>query len=223
MIVFDLDGTLIDSSRDLADAASALVQSYGGPALTTADVVPLVGHGAATLVARALAAAGLDPAIPGALERFLSLYDERLTAHTVPYDGIHEVLSALVARGPMAVLTNKPLAPTVALLEALGLRGFFDVVLGGDGPLPRKPDPTALRSIMAAATGPAVFVGDSPVDATTAAAADCPFILAAYGFGAAQFGASLPAGMPLARHPRELVALADTLTFDAARMPIVMR
>ena len=168
MIVFDLDGTLIDSSRDLADAVSALVQSYGGPALTTAEVVPLVGHGAATLVARALDAAGLDPATPGALARFLALYDERLTAHTVPYDGIHEVLALLVARGPMAVLTNKPLAPTLALLEHLGLRGFFDVVVGGDGPLPRKPDPTALRAVIDGASGPAVMVGDSPVDAATA-------------------------------------------------------
>jgi len=223
MIVFDLDGTLIDSARDLAEAASDLVQEYGGPALTEAAVVSMIGEGAAVLVSRALTYGGLDPAMPGALERFLDIYDRRLLNHTVPYEGMHEVLALLMARGPLAVLTNKPLAPTEAVLRQLGLRGFFSAIRGGDGPHPRKPDPTALSALMASASGPTLMVGDSPVDAQTAAAAGCPFILAAYGFGVGKFAGGVPEGIRRAHHPRELVSLADTRTFDAARVPIVMR
>lgn len=223
MIVFDLDGTLIDSARDLTEAASAMVQSYGGRPMVEAEVVALVGDGAPVLVKRALRAVGLDENTPGALERFLAYYDERLTGSTAVYDGMAEVLAQLVSRGPLAVLTNKPLAPTLVLLEHLGLRGFFDEVLGGDGPLPRKPDPAALGTLIGRPPAPDVMIGDSPVDADTAAAAGCPFIFAAYGFGAAKFGGDIPPGTLVARQPRDLVALVDTLTLDAARMPIVMR
>ncbi|MDH4063980.1 MAG: HAD-IA family hydrolase [Acidobacteriota bacterium] len=223
MIVFDLDGTLIDSSRDLADAVSELVQAYGGPALTESDVVHMIGDGASVLVARALLHGGLDPKTPGALECFLRIYDRRLLDHTVAYEGMHEVLALLTERGPLAVLTNKPLAPTEEVLRHLGLRGFFSHIMAGDGPHPRKPDPTALRVLMASAASPPVMIGDSPVDAQTAAAAGCRFILASYGFGVAKFGGRLPDGIRRARHPRELVSLAETRTFDAARDPIVIR
>lgn len=223
MIVFDLDGTLVNSSRDLSDAVSDLVQSFGAGPLAEADVVPMVGEGAGVLVGRALRHAGLDPETPGALERFLDIYGRRMLTHTVPYEGVREVLGLLVARGPLAVLSNKPLASSEAVLDHLGLRGFFSVVLGGDGPHPRKPDPTALTGLMAAAPGPVVMVGDSPVDAETAEAAGCPFVLAAWGFGAARFSGCLPPAITVARHPRELASLADTRTFEAARIPIVMR
>jgi len=223
MIVFDLDGTLIDSSRDLAEAASELVQELGGPALSEADVIGMVGEGAGVLVARALTHAGLDPALPGALGRFLAIYDRRLVNHTVAYEGMHEVLALLIPHGPLAVLTNKPLAPSETLLNDLGLRGYFSAIIGGDGPKARKPDPMALRSLMDASRRPSVMIGDSPVDAATAAAAGCPLILAAWGFGIAKFGGSLPRGALVALHPRELISLADTRTLEAARVPIVIR
>lgn len=222
MIVFDLDGTLIDSARDLTEAVSELVQGLGAGPLREDVVVGMVGEGARTLVQRALAHAGLDPATPGALERFLAIYDRRLLNHTAAYEGMPEVLAMLVHAGPLAVLTNKPVAPAERLLAALGLRGFFSEVIGGDGVHPRKPDPAALLAL-AAVGGPAVMVGDSPVDAATAGAAGCPFVLAAYGFGAARFDGHAPAGARVVHHPRELASLADTRTFDAARMPIVMR
>lgn len=222
MIVFDLDGTLIDSSRDLAESASELVQAYGGPALEERDVVPMVGEGAAVLVARALARASLDPGMPGALVRFLEIYDRRLLNHTRAYAGMHEVLARLVSCGPMAVLTNKPLAPTERILSHLGLRGFFTVVLGGDGPHPRKPDPAALLALAAGSSRRPVMVGDSPVDAETATGAGCAFVLAGYGFGVEKFGDVFPEGA-VARHPRELVSLIETRTLEAARIPIVMR
>ena len=223
MIVFDLDGTLIDSSRDLAEAASELVQELGGAPLTEAEVVGMVGDGAAVLVARALSHVGLDPKTPGALSRFLEIYDTRLLDHTVAYEGMHEVLALLVQAGPLAVLTNKPFAPSEQILHHLGLRGFFSAIIGGDSPYGRKPDPAGLRALMASDDGPSVMVGDSPADYRAATAAGCPFVLAAYGFGVGKFAGRVPAGARVADHPRELVSLADTRTFDAARMPIVIR
>jgi phosphoglycolate phosphatase len=222
-IVFDLDGTLVDSALDLAASASELVEGLGGAPLDVATVIPMVGDGAPVLVQRALAHVGLDPTTPGTLDRFLAIYDRRMLEHTAPYEGVIEVLSMLIKVGPLTVLTNKPRRATEAMLERLGLRGFFAEVLGGDGPYPRKPDPSGLRALLARTEGLGVMIGDSPADASTAAATPCPFVLAAYGFGLAKFGGALPACAGVARHPRELVSLVETLTFDAARMPIVMR
>jgi len=187
LYVFDLDGTLVDSRRDLADAANALLAECGAPPLTEAHVGRLVGDGAATLVARVFAASGLAQP-PDALARFLALYDTRLLNHTRPYPGIPETLDALGARAPLAVLTNKPLASTRRILEALDLARRFDPVsvLGGDGPLPRKPDPTALCHLAASVRAPlssTLLIGDSRVDLQTARAAGTRICLARYGFG----------------------------------------
>lgn len=212
IIAFDLDGTLIDSARDLGEAASELVQTYGAPPLSVAQVVTMVGDGAPVLVRRALEQSGLDPETPGSLDRFLKIYDRRLMDHTVAYPGIHEELGRAMRRGPLAVLTNKPLGPAIGLLEALGLRGFFTRVIGGDGEYGRKPDPRGLQALRALAPGDQiVLIGDSPADALTAVAASCPFVLARYGFGAAKFGESPPATPFVVDHPRDLAAVLDLI------------
>ena len=118
LVVFDLDGTLIDSAADLAASASELVTSLGGRPLAVAEVTMMVGDGAAVLVRRALEAGGADPSTPGALARFLEIYDRRLLDHTVAYPGIREALPIVARRARMAVLTNKPLAPAQRILEA---------------------------------------------------------------------------------------------------------
>lgn len=208
IIVFDLDGTLIDSARDLGEAASELVQGFGAPPLSVAQVVTMVGDGAPALVQRALMQSGLAPDMPGALERFLAIYDRRLMDHTRAYPGILEELGRAMHRGPLAVLTNKPLGPSIGLLEALGLRGYFTRIIGGDGEYGRKPDPAGLHALRALAPGdPAVLIGDSPADAQAAAAAGCPFVFARYGFGAAKFSAA-PTPFVI-DHPRELSAVLD--------------
>ena len=125
---------------------------------------------------------------PDALERFLALYDERLLDHTRPYPHVSEVLDALGARATLAVLTNKPLAATRRVLDGLDLARYFpaDRVVGGDGPLPRKPDPAGLLHLAEAAGVPpaeVVLVGDSAIDWRTARAADARICLARYGFG----------------------------------------
>jgi phosphoglycolate phosphatase len=186
LIVFDLDGTLIDSRRDIADATNALLAGLGARPLDVETVAAMVGEGAALLVRRALAAAGLDPATPGAQERFLRLYDERLTRHTRPYDGMAGVLEELSEAGPLAVLTNKPDGAAARVLEALGLAQYFDAVIGGDSRFGRKPDPAGLRHLMERAgadPGSTLLVGDSPVDLETARRAGTRICLARYGFG----------------------------------------
>lgn len=215
LIAFDLDGTLIDSSRDLAEAASELVESYGGRSLAVSEVVGMIGEGAAMLVRRALDCAGLDPDTPDALARFLGIYDRRLMGHTATYAGTAEVLALLLRHGPLAVVTNKPTGPSVRLLEGLGLAGFFSAVVGGDGPLPRKPSPDGLAAVArdwdAGPLASAVLVGDSPTDWTTAVAAGCRFVFARYGFGAVQFGSRPPATPYCVDHPRDLVGVLQQL------------
>jgi phosphoglycolate phosphatase len=147
----------------------------------------MVGDGAATLVARAFKASGIE-CPRDALERYLAIYDGRLLDHTRPYDGMPEVLEALSRRAALAVLTNKPIASTRRILDGLGLARFFpaDAVLGGDGPFARKPDPAALLHLVARAAATPVstlMVGDSAIDWRTARAAGTKVCLARYGFG----------------------------------------
>jgi phosphoglycolate phosphatase len=211
LVVFDLDGTLIDSRRDLAESANAVLESYGCRPHAEAAIGRMVGDGAATLVRRAFAAAGCQQP-EGALERFLTIYNGRLLACTVPYEGIVEVLAALAPRTVLAVCTNKPLRPTEVILEGLGLAPYFGGrVVGGDGPAPRKPDPAGLQSLIAAAGVPpseAILVGDSVVDWETAAAASAAICLARYGFGFDGFPAErIRAGDRVADRPHDLLDL----------------
>jgi phosphoglycolate phosphatase len=187
LFVFDLDGTLIDSRRDISDAANALLIASGAAPLPEADIGRMVGDGAARLVARAFKASGVDRP-PDALERYLALYDERLLHHTRPYNGIPATLDALASRAALAVLTNKPLAATQRILDGLDLARYFptDAVLGGDGPFARKPDPDALRHLITVAQASpesTLMVGDSDIDRRTARAAPARVCLARYGFG----------------------------------------
>ena len=187
LVVFDLDGTLVDSRRDLADSANALLVESGAEPLTEEAIGRMVGDGAAVLVSRVFEAVGRERP-PDALERFLVHYDRRLLAHTRPYPNIPEVLAALERRVALAVLTNKPLDATRRVLAGLDLARFFpqDFVLGGDGPFPRKPDPAGLLHLIAlAGVTPAdtALVGDSAIDWRTARAASTRVYLVRYGFG----------------------------------------
>jgi len=210
LIVFDLDGTLVDSRRDLADAANALLVERGGAPLPIDRIAAMVGEGAALLVRRALAAAGLDPEPPEALQRFLALYDQRLLNHTTLYDGIAGALATLQPRAALAVLTNKPTVPSERILEGLGIARAFRWIVGGDGPFPRKPDPAALRELMRRAeTTPddTVMVGDSAIDVRTAHAAGVRVCLARYGFGYRLDAADLRGDELLVDSPHELPRL----------------
>jgi phosphoglycolate phosphatase len=187
LFVFDLDGTLVDSRRDIADAANALLAAYGADPIGEARIGRMVGDGAAALVARAFAAAGATEP-PDALERYLSIYSARLLDHTRPYPGVPDVLGTLAERAALALLTNKARSATRQILDGLDLWRYFsdDAIVGGDGAFPRKPDPTGLRYLASAAAIPledTLLVGDSLIDWRTARSAPVSICLARYGFG----------------------------------------
>jgi phosphoglycolate phosphatase len=187
LFVFDLDGTLVDSLRDLSDSANALLVACGAPPLDEAAIGAMVGDGAATLVARAFSAAGVAPPAD-ALDRFLAIYETKLLDFTRPYERIPDVLAALGARASLAVLTNKPRAATMRILAGFDLTGFFEneLIVGGDGPFVRKPDPAALLQLCVRARAvpdETMMIGDSAVDWRTARNAGTRICMARYGFG----------------------------------------
>jgi phosphoglycolate phosphatase len=202
--VFDLDGTLVDSRRDLAESMNLLLEAAGVRPLPESAIGAMVGEGAATLVRRAFAAAGEAPP-DHALERFLEIYDARLLRHTRPYEGVARVLEALGAFASLGVLTNKPLAATRQILGGLDLAKHFEGrVVGGDGPFPRKPDPQGLEYLMAEARqtpADTLMVGDSVIDWKVARGARTRVCIARYGFGFETFSAG--------------VLQSDDLTIDA--------
>jgi len=186
LIVFDLDGTIVDSREDLADSTNEMLASYGARPLAIEAVTAMVGEGARMLVARALRAAAPEADLAEALERFREIYDRRLLVHTRPYDGLPAVLDAAGAQSALAVLTNKPEAPARRLLEAFGLAPHFAHVVGGDSGFPRKPDPAGLAHIMLdvhSTPERTLVIGDSNVDWETARRAGTSFCGARYGFG----------------------------------------
>ena len=187
LIVFDLDGTLVDSQRDIADAANALLAECGANPLPLETIGRMVGDGAGKLVSRMFEAAGCREPSDG-LARFLEFYDTRLLVHTTPYAGMERVLAEIEAHASLAVLTNKPLGATRRILSGLNLAAHFadEAVVGGDGPFPRKPDASGLRHLMArvgAEAAGTLLVGDSAIDWQTACNAGTRLCLARYGFG----------------------------------------
>ena len=220
LVVFDLDGTLIDSRQDLTESANILVVERGGRPLPDADVVRMVGEGAALLVRRALTAAEL-PFTDADVVRFLEIYNGRLLETTKPYPGMRQALEAVAADAVVAVLTNKPLAPARVLLEALDLAPFIATTVGGDGRFPRKPDPSLLRYLVeahGARASTTVMVGDTRIDFETAANAGTRMCLTRYGFGYEQFDTTrLTGSEALVDAPSDLpAAIRRLLTVDAS-------
>jgi phosphoglycolate phosphatase len=186
LVVFDLDGTLIDSSRDLANAVNAALRRLdpAAPTLPLDVVRSFIGSGARKLVARSLVYSGIARPAEEALPVFLEEYERRLTEHTRFYPGIEDVLDRL-AEHPLAVLTNKPGGMSRRILDALGASPrFFRVYGGGDLPS-RKPDPEGLQRLMAesmATPAATVMVGDSSIDVQTGRAAGARTVGVRYGF-----------------------------------------
>ena len=217
LVVFDLDGTLVDSRDDLATAANRMLASYGLDPLDPATVAGMVGEGARLLVDRVLAARGLpaDRWPSDALTRYLAHYDDCLLDETRPYDGAVDMVQALAEHHVLAVVTNKPSAPAVRLLQHFGFAPYLSAIVGGDGPFPRKPDPSSILDLMRRfdATGRAcALVGDSWVDLQTARAAGAQAVCAAYGFGFQAMAAADLAGVRLVSRP---LALLEIFAGDA--------
>lgn len=185
-VVFDLDGTLIDSAPDIHASANRLMVEQGFAPFEPAETRAFIGQGVPHFIAcclRARGAAGRPALQAHLVEAFLAGYESAVTLTTV-YPGVAEALARLAAtQVRLGICTNKPEAPARAVLAHLGLTRHFDVVIGGDSTTQRKPDPMPLRAAVAGiGAGDVVYVGDSEVDAETAARAGLPFALFTEGY-----------------------------------------
>lgn len=198
LIVFDLDGTLIDSARDLCNSVNAALEHMGRPHLSDDIIASFVGNGAPMLVRRSLAVEnGVSPddvhdeELATAYSFFLDHYREHKLDFTYAYDGVLESLAALRTMPDgsprhLAVLTNKPVRPARAICQGLGMEDFFFQIYGGDSFALKKPDPLGLRTLMQqAGTEPhqTLMIGDSKVDVLTARNAGAWALGCQFGFG----------------------------------------
>jgi phosphoglycolate phosphatase len=189
LLIFDLDGTLIDSRQDLVNSVNAALRWLGREELPPDEIAAMVGDGAPTLVRRALGDTPDEDLVRRGLEFFLSYYREHKLDYTRLYDGIPEALETLRgvngARRVMSVLTNKPVNPSRAIVQALGIAEKFVSVYGGNSFETKKPDPLGINTILAE-TGvlpeEAVMIGDSAVDILTGRAAGTWTCGVTYGF-----------------------------------------
>lgn len=176
LIVFDLDGTLIDSRKDLANAVNAMLKEMHRPPLPENVIAEYVGDGAGMLVRRALGDPDDEALVTEGLEQFLVCYRKHMLDHTYVYDGVFAALDALRAmpdgvERKFAVLTNKPVRPSQAICDALGLSRYFFKIYGGNSFGTKKPDPEGLKALMREAgvkPEETVMIGDSVVDVLTA-------------------------------------------------------
>jgi phosphoglycolate phosphatase len=191
LVIFDLDGTLIDSRLDLVHSVNAALRHIHRPELPEDVIASYVGDGAPILIQRALGGEVVDEAlVRKGLEYFLSYYREHKLDHTTVYHGIREALGAIQRSGngvprKMAVLTNKPVNPSRAIVEALGLGSYFSQVYGGNSFSTKKPEPEgALKLLAETGVRPeqAAIVGDSHVDIRTGRNAGLWTVAVTYGF-----------------------------------------
>ena len=189
-LVFDLDGTLLDTAPDLAHAINEVLGEMGHSPLPVADILPMVGDGVAMLLGRALAASNVsvpEERIVPLVSHFQDVYFRSLVVDTRPYPGVVDTLRVLKEKGwRMGVCTNKPQRHSLALLDRLGLASFFPAVFGGDAAPVRKPDPGHVLATLEAldcSPGGSLMIGDSNNDTRSGSAAGCKTVLFTYGYG----------------------------------------
>lgn len=182
-VVFDLDGTLVDSAPDIMAVANAVLAGVGAAPITLAQTRSFIGNGAPVFVDRMMAARGLAPAGKAPLlAEFLCRYDGQ-NDHVALFPGVAEALDLLARKGhALGICTNKPINATHTLLRHLGIDSRFAIVIGGDSLPQHKPDPAPLHAAFAALGAPLLYVGDSEVDHATALAAGVPFALFSGGY-----------------------------------------
>lgn len=200
LLVFDLDGTLIDSRRDLVNSVNATLAHLDRPELPAEVIASYIGDGAGMLVRRALGDPKDEALFEGALAFFLDYYREHKLDYTRPYPGVLESIEAL-RLGPdgaprkMAVLTNKPIGPSQAICDALGLSRYFFRVYGGNSFATKKPDPQGLKALIAEAGADpfeTVMIGDSEIDVRTARSAGAWAVGCRFGLSPETLEASEP-------------------------------
>lgn len=186
VIAFDLDGTLADTSADLADALNHALGTLGRPRLPLPQIRLMVGHGTRALMRKGLEATGGcdDVLLDSGLRELTGFYENNICRHTLAYAGASDAIDHLRTMNiRTAICTNKPERLAKALVEALGWTHKFDTIIGGDTLPVTKPDAAPLlEAISRCGGGRALYVGDSITDADTARAANLPFIAVSFGF-----------------------------------------
>jgi phosphoglycolate phosphatase len=187
ILVFDLDGTLVDSAPDIAAAANDTLVELGAAPLSLAAITRMIGDGAPKLMERALAAAGLPMAVADVMPRFMTFYDHHATRAVTLYPAVSKTLAALKADGyRLGVCTNKPTVATHAVLAAADIDNLFEAVIGGDALPQRKPQPEPLWAAITELGGTpaqAVMIGDSATDLACAQNAGVPALILPSGYG----------------------------------------
>jgi len=186
-LIFDLDGTLVDTAPDLLGALNAILIREGRRAVDHADLRHLVGHGARVMLAEAFKMTGgaMDDArLPSLIDDYIAHYKKHIAVASHPFSGVNETLAALRSAGAkLGVLTNKPQELTDLLLPALGLDRYFDAIHGAGRYGYNKPDARVFHHVVdELGGGPALMIGDSITDVQTARAASVPVILVSYGY-----------------------------------------
>jgi phosphoglycolate phosphatase len=215
VLVFDLDGTLIDSERDLANSVNATLAFMGRAALSDEQVASYVGRGAPRLIEQALGPDATAGQCREGLEHFLAYYRAHMLDHTVTYPGVREALAALEGM-PMAVLTNKPVRFSERIVEGLGLARYFRFIYGGNSFGTKKPDPEGMLALLRdfqADARQTMIVGDSEVDVQTARNAGTWACGVTYGLGSSRL-----AGCPPDLLVDRLTELIDYLDLERASL-----
>jgi phosphoglycolate phosphatase len=214
LVIFDLDGTLIDSRLDLVHSVNAALRHIGRPELPEHVIASYVGDGAQILIQRALGGEQVDEAIVRkGLEFFLTYYRAHKLDHTTVYEGIIDALAAIERpvsgqRRKLAVLTNKPVIPSRAIIEALRMKKFFLQIYGGNSFATKKPDPEGARKLLEECrvrAEHAVIIGDSHTDVETGHNAGLRTVGVTYGFAPQSLADAKPD--VIVDHPRELMEL----------------
>ncbi|MCP1198392.1 phosphoglycolate phosphatase [Notoacmeibacter sp. MSK16QG-6] len=183
-IVFDLDGTLIDSAPDIRQMANTILGGEGRAPITLEQTREFIGDGIGVFIEKMRKARNIPDTEQDRLKQaFINSYGDAVHL-TIPYPGVADALERLIAAGhSLGVCTNKPIAPCRAVLRHLDLLDYFATVWGGDSLPTHKPDPAPLHAAFdALPDGPRIYVGDSEVDAETAARAEVPFVLFTEGY-----------------------------------------
>jgi phosphoglycolate phosphatase len=186
-LIFDLDGTLIDTAPDLLGATNAVLEAEGRLPIDPATLRHMVGFGAKSLIEQAMRATGASAA-PEEMDRLIGIFIDHYRGHIAdfsrPFPGVEETLAEMKADGArLAILTNKPAELTGPLLSRLGLEGYFTAIYGAGRKSYTKPDPRIFHDVVLdCGGGPAVMIGDSITDLSTARAASAPCILMSYGY-----------------------------------------
>ena len=194
LLIFDLDGTLVDTKTDLALSVNAMRQQLGLSLLPHEVITTYVGHGVGPLISRSLGGNATEAEIQRGLPLFLEYYRHHLLDNTTAYPGVPESLAELRDR-KMAILTNKPTDLSREILRGLGLAAYFDFVYGGDSFPQKKPEPTGIWKLMEdlhISAAKTLMVGDSDTDVLTGRNAQVWTAAVTYGFGAASLQSTPP-------------------------------